>query len=150
MSGLISDDYTVALRGDIAAIFIPGCGVMGHEEAHRIIAALTKFYGENTPADIEEMNRPMPDLSGYVYLLKYQHLYKIGMSRFGGQYRAAQIRDKRKLPAKPELIFEIAVPDMAAKEKELHIRFADRRVKGEWFALTPEDVAYIKSLGGAS
>lgn len=40
----------------------------------------------------------------------------------------------------------IKTPDMCALESELHKRFADRRVNGEWFELCETDVLYIKGL----
>lgn len=32
-------------------------------------------------------------------------------------------------------------------EQELHSKFADKRLHGEWFELEPDNVAYIKGLG---
>jgi hypothetical protein len=40
----------------------------------------------------------------------------------------------------------IQTSDMRELERMLHARFADKRVDGEWFILTPEDVEYIKGL----
>jgi Meiotically Up-regulated Gene 113 (MUG113) protein len=37
----------------------------------------------------------------------------------------------------------IPTEDMAATEAELHLRFATKRLRGEWFSLTPEDLALI-------
>lgn len=42
----------------------------------------------------------------------------------------------------------IETDDRYALETELHERYADKRVGGEWFELTDEDVKYIQSLQG--
>lgn len=81
---------------------------------------------------------------GYVYLLMSPtgH-YKIGHTR------EPKVRMKTfeiKLPFEVEFAHLIPTPDRFKLEKELHQKFADRRVNGEWFALTDADVLYIKSL----
>lgn len=86
-----------------------------------------------------------PARAGYVYLLNEingQH-FKIGrtidpkerMKTFGV-----------KLPYKVQLDVLIETSDMYTLEAQLHAKFADKRVDGEWFALTPADVDYVKSL----
>jgi hypothetical protein len=37
--------------------------------------------------------------------------------------------------------------DYSSAERALHIRYHAKRKEGEWFDLTPDDVAYIKTLG---
>lgn len=84
------------------------------------------------------------DLSGYVYLiLASTGHYKIG--------RTKSYKDRMKLfgvqlPFTFEFIHVIQTEDMYTLESKLHERFASKRVNGEWFSLTDEDVAYIKSL----
>lgn len=86
--------------------------------------------------------------AGYVYLVQEpKGTYKIG--------RALDVQDRMrtfgiKLPYKVDLLAVIQSGDYVATEQELHFKFAEKRVDGEWFALTDEDVAYIKSLAGAS
>lgn len=90
-----------------------------------------------------------PDHPGFVYLFKSPTgYYKIGISE-NWQQRLDQIR----IPVvfEVEMVCAYMVPDMFDAEIELHQRFADQSVTSEWFALTPEDVDYVKSLaGGAS
>ncbi len=83
--------------------------------------------------------------AGYVYLVNEVNgvHYKIG--------RAVDPDDRIrtfnvKLPYKVELEAVIPTMDMIGLEAELHALFADKRVDGEWFALEPADVDYIKSL----
>lgn len=81
---------------------------------------------------------------GYVYLLKGGGCYKIGK---------AQNPEKRsetlaiQLPYPVQLIHYIPAKDPRVYESELHEQFADKRLNGEWFDLSDEDVAYIKGLG---
>lgn len=102
------------------------------------------------PAAVADAARSKPEKrkrtprKGYVYLLKSPTgLYKIG--------RAADPNNRLKtfnvkLPF--EVAFEclIRTGDMVTLESELHHYFADKRQNGEWFALTHEDVEYLKSL----
>jgi hypothetical protein len=86
---------------------------------------------------------PTPD-PGYVYLVQSPTgAYKIG--------RAKNPKDRVrtfgvKLPFEIELIHTIEAADYKVAERQLHERFAPKRVNGEWFNLTPEDVASIKSI----
>ena len=82
---------------------------------------------------------------GYVYLLAGGGYCKIGCSR-NAEKRRGQISPK--LPFKVEPICTIVSGDMYGLETELHRRFADKRTNGEWFELDPEDIEYIKGLGG--
>lgn len=80
---------------------------------------------------------------GYIYLFESQGLYKIGRSH------TPAIRRRRLQTGSPTPIRTVhTLKTVFHKwiEQQLHSRFADKRVRGEWFALTDEDVAYIKSL----
>lgn len=84
--------------------------------------------------------------AGFVYLLRSASgYYKIGRSK--NPYDRLTTFEV-KLPFEVEYEHLIETTDMYQLEKELHRHFADKRVNGEWFELTPEDVAYIKSLNG--
>jgi hypothetical protein len=37
--------------------------------------------------------------------------------------------------------------DYTQAERSLHLYFQDKRMEGEWFSLTEDDVAFIKTLG---
>ncbi len=85
-------------------------------------------------------------LNGYVYLLTALHdstLFKIGRTN------NPKVRGNTfgvKLPFKVEFDCIIKTDDMYALEDELHARFADQRLDGEWFRLSPDDIQYIKEL----
>lgn len=84
---------------------------------------------------------------GYVYLLQSPtKAYKIG--------RTSNPKSRAKtfgvqLPFEVEFICLIQADDMRQLETELHQRFSDKRINGEWFALSPDDVDYMKGLARA-
>lgn len=82
--------------------------------------------------------------AGFVYLIKNSEgHYKIGRSVDA----AKRIESLGVLlPFTIEPVHIIAAMNMNGLEKELHERFAEKRIAGEWFVLTDEDVEYIKSL----
>jgi hypothetical protein len=77
----------------------------------------------------------------FIYLTKADFGYKIG--------RTSQ-PDKRPLtvagncPINLEVIVVIEVDNMRKAEAELHSRFGSKRLRGEWFDLSPEDVELVK------
>lgn len=87
----------------------------------------------------------------YVYLMKdtANGRYKIGMSK-KPEYRERTLQSE-----KPEITLicskMYSSRDEARKiEKELHQRFKNNRIRGEWFNLSYSDVEYAKRyLGGA-
>lgn len=87
-----------------------------------------------------------PSKPGFVYLLISGGRYKIGRTSGRLQVRIAQIQ--RVTPWHIELVTKIKTKDPQRVEADLHERFAAKRLAGEWFDLTPGDVAYIKALGG--
>ena len=83
---------------------------------------------------------------GYVYLLflRCSGHYKIGLSN--NPERRVWKEISPVLPEEPELICTIGTEDMHRLEAQLHMRFANKRAKGEWFRLDANDVEYIKGL----
>jgi hypothetical protein len=95
-----------------------------------------------TPASIEslsgEAEREPPELQeGFVYLIKAGRRYKIGRaSSVERRHRELAIQ----LPEPAEVIHRIRTDDPAGIEAYWHRRFADRRLNGEWFALSASDI----------
>jgi hypothetical protein len=50
------------------------------------------------------------------------------------------------LPHKPRLIHSFPAKTPARAESVLHQKFKDKRLNGEWFRLTPEDVEWVKAI----
>jgi hypothetical protein len=90
------------------------------------------------------VNRSMNPMVGYVYLIWSQYGYKIG--------KAVNVKSRTKL-FEVKLPFPIRVEhyarfsDYTQAERSLHLHFHEKRMEGEWFALSEEDVAFIKTLG---
>jgi hypothetical protein len=76
-----------------------------------------------------------------VYLVKSGKHYKIGRSNHAGR----RSNDSTlRLPERLEVIHTISTDDPAGIERYWHTRFADRRLDGEWFALTMGDISAFK------
>jgi hypothetical protein len=80
-------------------------------------------------------------ITGEVYLLKSGRYYKIGKTNAVGR-REYELGIK--LPEKPTLAHVIKTDDPTGIELYWHRRFETRHKNGEWFELTPEDIAAFK------
>lgn len=81
---------------------------------------------------------------GYVYLIRSSDgLYKIGRS---GNPNNRMRTFKLTLPFDVEYECVIHTDDMVALEKQLHRKYTEKRIRGEWFKLSARDVKYIKGL----
>ena len=80
---------------------------------------------------------------GYVYIIKHgaRREYKIGRTN-NRLRREGEIG--LELPEKIEPIHVIETDDPSGVEAYWHRRFAENRMKGEWFALTSDDVRAFK------
>lgn len=82
--------------------------------------------------------------TGHVYLIKSSEgYYKIGRSK-NVQQRISTLGVQ--LPFDIEVLHTIKSDDYRLLETELHELFAPKWVRGEWFALSPDDIEYIKGL----
>lgn len=87
--------------------------------------------------------RPPPPTWGYVYLAAMENACKIGVAQdVAGRVRELQTGT----PGKLEVRHVIRSNDAGWLEAMLHRLFASRRLRGEWFALTEEDVSALKTI----
>jgi Meiotically up-regulated gene 113 len=78
---------------------------------------------------------------GVVYLMRSGKHHKIGRTTSIGR-RSYEIG--LQLPEKQKLVHYVETDDPVGIERYWHQRFADRRLNGEWFALSPADIAAFK------
>lgn len=136
--------------------------LLTYDEWMECIALVTSWYSSMAPDVIDRHNSQwqqppkviyrQPESTktrqkdGNIYILKGDRFYKIG--------QAVKIDSRIEqfsplLPFPVEFVHSFATDNMDAAEKELHERFADKHTHGEWFALTEDDVAWLKTMGKA-
>jgi excisionase family DNA binding protein len=75
-----------------------------------------------------------------VYVIRFREFFKIGCTQ-NIRNRLAEISIG--LPEEPEIFTIIQCDDHFKVEKQLHNAFANKRVRGEWFALDSSDLKLI-------
>ena len=98
------------------------------------------FAGSSSLADAGTEDEPVESF-GFVYLMKSGKYYKIGKS-VSADKRAYEIQ--LQLPEELKLIHKIKTDDPFGIEAYWHRRFADKRMRGEWFNLTRQDVVAFR------
>ena len=93
-----------------------------------------------------ELGGQLPSLEvqeGFVYLMQWEDEYKIG--------KAVDIERRRKrlsgeLNRDITVLHRIFSHDYTQTESDLHHKYADKRLHGEWFALEAEDITWLMSI----
>jgi len=81
--------------------------------------------------------------SGYVYLIKCQKYYKIGCAtNVSNRMNVFTVE----MPFKFKLIKKWKADNMYISEKLLHKKYKDKKVNGEWFNLTDNDIVMIGTI----
>lgn len=128
------------------------------EEARAVAAAAAAHLSAYTSAEIEEYNRaadaedarlnlePPPRLkkvarAGFVYLMVNR---RNGMSKIGFS-RSPKFRESTLQSEEPEVEILGAKAGTLDDEKALHAKFSTKRVRGEWFLLSPEEQQAVLS-----
>ena len=110
-----------------------------------------KMWAEESPErahvakllpDAPDDEPELPRDSGAVYLLRWGQIFKIGCSR-NPDHRTTVIA--RGMPRSTRLVHVIATDDPYGVEAYWHRRFADRRIGGEWFRLSADEVAAFRA-----
>lgn len=96
---------------------------------------------------VQSSNIPRPSNSptgGYVYLVRSKYGVKIGKSV---DVRSRTRLFSVKLPFPTTVEHYAWFDDYSFAERDLHRRYHSKRLEGEWFDLSMDDVAHIKTLG---
>lgn len=81
---------------------------------------------------------------GRVYLAQSSILYKIGYTNGSVAQRINSLQTGSF--AKIVLALEIPSPNPAQLEREIHARYANKRVRGEWYRLSRQDIYDLRVL----
>ncbi len=93
-----------------------------------------------TLGELERLRKS--SFSTFVYLmedLRNGH-FKIGRSATPGK------RERTLQSEVPQIVLRFSIPANVDHERELHERFDDKRQRGEWFALSPDDLLWLMSF----
>lgn len=84
---------------------------------------------------------------GYVYILKMGDCYKIGYSTKLEKRIEDIVKEysnkKPELPYRIDIMHYVILENSKKVERELHNRFRSKRLRGEWFKLTENEVTAI-------
>ena len=105
--------------------------------------ALTQYIDRITSIQAEPPKPSRKRSPGWIYILKSDHGYKIGYSK-NPENRLVTFGNKLPFPVEYECLFQ--VEDMRITEKYLHELYAHKRIDGEWFDLTADDIETIKTI----
>jgi len=88
------------------------------------------------------MHGPQPKPKEYIYVTKADFGFKIGRTSRPDK-RPLQVAGN--CPIKLEVVVLLEVEDMRKAESRLHSHFAEKHLRGEWFALTEADIEFIRN-----
>jgi hypothetical protein len=124
-------------------IYIPSLHQMMREELAKAVNR-HEAHNQNHREYMRQKSREARN--GYVYLLKSHEenpCFKIGRSKKLDE-RMGNLRTK--LPFETTLIHAIKTNDSVRAEAQLHKRYDAKRINGEWFKLSDEDVKAICAI----
>lgn len=119
---------------NLPSVALQHCQANGISDIENLIP---RSAGRAAP-EVKEATRVV---AGYVYLLKHGQHYKIGRTNDTARRRR---EISLLLPEELEHIHVIETDDPEGIEAYWHKRLASKRIRGEWFVLTSEDVAAFK------
>ncbi len=111
----------------------------GYEDLAAILEPLASSAGKHVPASEAQV----PETVGYVYLVRHgsRREYKIGKT-INPIRREGEIGIELPMKVEPEHL--IKTDDPSGVERYWHTRFASKRMNGEWFSLSTQDVRAFK------
>jgi hypothetical protein len=118
--------------------------LIASSDAHPLCSIAKSALDRIKPVEETEHKKKAKKKDGWVYVLFCMGRYKIGVTTQSVHDRVSAIA--RGLPSEPQLVTTIKTQDCYGLESTLHDRYGGKRLKGEWFALSNEDVEYIKEI----
>lgn len=116
------------------------------QEITNAVALCNRLHAEMIRAEREDRTQAMrrSPKHGFVYLIQSSTgSYKIGRTKNpDNRMRTFGVQ----LPFEVDYVCTIETADMYMLEADLHRKYASKRVNGEWFSLTHEDVAAIQGM----
>ncbi|ATW59350.1 hypothetical protein Cl131_gp082 [Aphanizomenon phage vB_AphaS-CL131] len=138
-----------------------GDSLLTHQDVDELIALLKQYKNAFKKEDIQSAPgvhasssqhilcaflRRKRNQKGWIYVIHAVDLglFKVGCSK-NPEARLGQLI-KSQIPSELVLVHQSKSDSMYADEKMIHKLYASRQVSGEWFRLTNEDLAQIKTL----
>ncbi len=121
-------------KADRARRIIDYCDKRG--DFNDVVALCRPFAALSSPIT-ENEEETATEVFGFVYLMKSGKYYKIGRS-VCAEKRTYEVR--LQLPEELKLVHKIKTDDPAGIEAYWHQRFSEKRVRGEWFSLSKQDI----------
>lgn len=118
---------------------------IAEETARKAEQARAEDAAQRSDALTQQLRRSR--FTTFVYLMEdvRNGAFKIGRSRTPGK------RERTLQSEVPETLLRFSIPAEEEHEKALHSRFSHRRIRGEWFELTHDDlvevIAFLKTNG---
>ena len=128
-------------KPELAQAIISYCkNKKGFDEVIDICVPISKLKKRSKPSEKTETLETSKE-DGYVYLIQFGAEHKIGTSN-NVERRFRQL--KTQMPYEGKIIHTIVTGDPMGIESYWHKYFSAKRLKGEWFKLSTDDIKYFK------
>jgi hypothetical protein len=139
--------------------------LLTHQEVDELIALLKQYKNTFRKEDVQgapgihassaqhilsKFLQRKRNQKGWVYVI---HATDLGLFKIGcSKNPSARLRQlvKSQIPSELVLVHLRKSDSMYSDEKTIHTRYAVKRVNGEWFRLSEEDISEIKSFAGVN
>lgn len=110
---------------------------VAHDDPHLASLCVDADTAKAEAHTSDDRSVHLDEADAFVYLMKSGKYYKIGRTNAPGR-RERELA--LQLPEKATVVHEIRTDDPVGIERYWHQRFSERRLNGEWFDLSADDV----------